>query len=192
MRIVSGEYKGRPIEAPQGMSTRPTTDRMRESIASSVASRLGGFEGLRVLDAFAGSGAMGLEALSRGASTCVFLDNDDMALACIKRNISKLGLDASRASAISMDALRGLPKGKAFDLVFLDPPYDISAEDVLGILSSGVGQGTFLEGCLFAYEHSASLDHESLDRCIQDAGFESVGRKRCGKGEVDYLYYEDR
>src|SRR3982751_3668008 len=91
MRIIAGEWRGRQLEAPPGQSTRPTADRVRETLFSMLASRLGSFEDLRVADLFAGSGALGLEALSRGAASAIFVENDSKAAAIIRRNAEKLG-----------------------------------------------------------------------------------------------------
>src|SRR3954463_12948610 len=91
MRIIAGRWRGRPLLAPTGQATRPTADRAREALFSMLASRLGSFEGLRVADLFAGSGALGLEALSRGAAHCTFVETDRAALDAIRRNIAALG-----------------------------------------------------------------------------------------------------
>ena len=91
MRIISGNWRGRPLIAPKGTETRPTADRTREGLFSMLVSRLGSFEGLRVLDLFAGSGALGLEALSRGAGHCTFVEQDSAALDTLRTNIAKLG-----------------------------------------------------------------------------------------------------
>ena len=119
MSIIAGQWRGRPLVAPSGSATRPTADRVREALFSMLASRIGSFEGLQVADLFAGSGALGLEALSRGAAHCVFVENDGAAVAAIRRNISSLGA-----------AGEVLPRGAAHaalphpvDLAFLDPPY---------------------------------------------------------------------
>jgi len=121
MRIIAGEWRGRTIEAPPGQSTRPTADRVRETLFSMLASRLGSFEDLRVADLFAGSGALGFEALSRGAASATFVDNDAKAARTIRRNAEKLGADARvRVLAVSASAL---PASEPFDLVFADPPY---------------------------------------------------------------------
>src|SRR5690348_11838415 len=122
MRIIAGEWRGRTIEAPPGQGTRPTADRVRETLFSMLASRLGSFEGLRVADLFAGSGALGLEALSRGAANATFVERDAQALASIKRNSQKLGA-MDRVQTIGGSAL-ALPRSEPFDLVFADPPYD--------------------------------------------------------------------
>jgi 16S rRNA (guanine966-N2)-methyltransferase len=121
MRIIAGEWRGRPIEAPPGLSTRPTGDRVRETLFSMLNSRLGTFEGLRVADLFAGSGALGLEALSRGAAHATFVESDAQAAAVIRRNAAKLGAE-SRVQILGTSATT-LPRCEPFDLVFADPPY---------------------------------------------------------------------
>ena len=121
MRIIAGAWRGRRIEAPPGMATRPTADRVRETLFSMLASRLGSFEDLRVADLFAGSGALGLEALSRGGAHATFVDNDPKAAAIIRGNAAKLGA-SDRIQLLSGSALV-LPKAEAFDLILADPPY---------------------------------------------------------------------
>ncbi len=121
MRIVAGQWRGRPIEAPPGAGTRPTADRVRETLFSMLASRLGSFEDLRVADLFAGSGALGLEALSRGAAHATFIENDSAAAAIIQRNAAKLGA-ADRIQLMRGSAL-ALPRAQPFDLILADPPY---------------------------------------------------------------------
>ncbi len=121
MRIIGGAWRGRSVEAPPGQSTRPTADRVRETLFSMLASRLGSFEDLRVADLFAGSGALGLEALSRGATSAVFVESDAKAAAAVKRNAEKLGA-ADRVRIIGGSAL-SLPRWEPFDLIFADPPY---------------------------------------------------------------------
>ena len=121
MRIVAGEWGGRRIQAPPGRGTRPTTDRVREAWMSTVAPYL---PGARVLDLFAGSGALGLEALSRGAEHCTFIEKDAKALAALKANVA--ALDASdRTAVFSVDAVRYAASLEAgtFDVAFADPPY---------------------------------------------------------------------
>jgi 16S rRNA (guanine966-N2)-methyltransferase len=125
MRIISGLHRGRPIIAPKGDTTRPTADRTREALFSMLTSRLGSFEGLRVLDLFAGSGALGLEALSRGAATCTFVEQDSAALDCLRTNIAKLGVKGADVRAQSVMALGPAPA--AYDLILLDPPYESGA-----------------------------------------------------------------
>jgi 16S rRNA (guanine966-N2)-methyltransferase len=121
VRIIAGEWRGRPIAAPSGQATRPTADRVRETLFSMLASRLGSFEDLRVADLFAGSGALGLEALSRGAAAVTFVENNASANAALKSNVSKLG--ASERVQILPGSAFALPRSAPFDLVLADPPY---------------------------------------------------------------------
>jgi len=117
MRIVAGEFGGRRIATPQGRQTRPTADRVREALFSILVS----VEGMRVLDLFAGSGALGIEALSRGAATATFVDADHEALATVRANLSSLGAEGE---VVSADALAFLRSGAGpFERVFVDPPY---------------------------------------------------------------------
>lgn len=122
MRIIAGEWRGRPLVAPAGMDTRPTAGRVRETLFSMLLSRLGTFEGLRVADLFAGSGALGLEALSRGAAFATFVERDAKAIAAIRVNAAKLNVQA-RTQILGGSAL-ALPRSEPFDLVLADPPYD--------------------------------------------------------------------
>jgi 16S rRNA (guanine966-N2)-methyltransferase len=119
VRVVAGAYGGRTIRPPRGRRTRPTQDRVREALFSI----LGDVGGARVLDLFAGSGALGIEALSRGAGEAVFVDRDPRAVAAIRRNLEALGIDAP---VLREDALAflGRAAGERYDLLFLDPPYD--------------------------------------------------------------------
>jgi 16S rRNA (guanine966-N2)-methyltransferase len=121
MRIIAGEWRGRTIDAPPGQSTRPTADRVRETLFSMLTSRLGSFEDLRVADLFAGSGALGLEALSRGAAQATFVESDREALDTIRKNAARLGA-SDKARVIGSSAL-ALPRSEPFDLIFADPPY---------------------------------------------------------------------
>jgi 16S rRNA (guanine966-N2)-methyltransferase len=130
MRIVAGAFKGRRLQAPRGARTRPTADRVREALFS----MLGDVVGARVLDLYAGSGALGIEALSRGARSAVFVDTDQGAVAAIRHNLEVTG--AERATVHRRDVLRFLAStGASFDLVFVDPPYD-SALRLAGPLSA--------------------------------------------------------
>ncbi|MEM0962055.1 MAG: 16S rRNA (guanine(966)-N(2))-methyltransferase RsmD [Bacteroidota bacterium] len=122
MRITGGSFVRQPIQAPKGARTRPTTDRVREALFSILASRMA-LPGAHVLDAFAGSGALGLEALSRGAAHCTFVESHGPTLALTRRNAATLGV-ASRSAFVRADALKSLTAGDAsFDLILADPPY---------------------------------------------------------------------
>jgi 16S rRNA (guanine966-N2)-methyltransferase len=122
MRIVAGAWRGRPIEAPAGRATRPTSDRAREGLFSMLASRLGGFDGLEVADLFAGTGALGLEALSRGAAHCTFVEKDRPALDALRRNVDRFGA-GDRADVRGQAIEHVPPPRRPLDLVLIDPPY---------------------------------------------------------------------
>lgn len=121
MRIIAGEWRGRKLVAPAGQSTRPTADRTREALFSMLASRLGSFEDFRVADLYAGSGALGLEALSRGAAHATFVETDRAALKAIEANIG--AFDAASRAAVRNISAESLPRSHPFDLLFADPPY---------------------------------------------------------------------
>lgn len=129
LRIVAGRAGGRRIDAPPGSGTRPTSDRVREAVFNALDS-LDAIEGARVLDAFAGSGALGIEALSRGAAHATFFDTDPQAVEIATRNLSTLGL-AADATVVARAAERSLAPGGPFDLVLLDPPYAYDGWDDL-------------------------------------------------------------
>lgn len=124
MRIISGQWRGRTLVAPKGDTTRPTVDRTRETLFSMLVSRIGSFEGLAVGDFFAGSGALGFEALSRGAASCLFVEQDQPAIDVIRANGDKLGIrpDIRQASVLSLGQAP-----KPLDLIFMDPPYQSGA-----------------------------------------------------------------
>ena len=129
MRIIAGQWRGRPLQAPKGDATRPTADRTRETLFSMLVSRLGSFEGLAVADLFAGSGALGLEALSRGAASCIFVEQDPAAIRALRTNIANLrAQEQADVRAASVMALG--PAKQPLDLVLLDPPYGTGAGSV--------------------------------------------------------------
>ena len=122
MRVVSGEARGRPIVAPEGNRTRPTSDRVRESIFNMLFS-LNATDDSSVLDLYAGCGALGIEALSRGAAKCVFVEQDRRAIDCIRGNLETLGY-SDRATVVQADVLDWVGQNTtSFDLVLADPPY---------------------------------------------------------------------
>ncbi len=126
MRVVAGTYRGRKLVAPPGSETRPTSDRVREALFSVLGASV---QGARVLDLFAGSGALGIEALSRGAERAVFVDSSHKAISAVRANLAALGIDADVRPIEARAALRAAStRGEAYDLVFLDPPYRRAAE----------------------------------------------------------------
>lgn len=137
MRVVAGQFRSRPLAAPTGRDTRPTSDRLRETLFNVLAPRI---ENAAFLDLYAGSGAVGIEALSRGARQAVFVENDSTALRTIRANLASLGIHGGYAleAHSTTAALKRLAAaaGTAFDILFLDPPYaDAEAyESALGLL----------------------------------------------------------
>ena len=129
MRIIAGEWRRRLLHAPAGDATRPTADRTRETLFAMLTSRLGSFEGLAVADLFAGSGALGLEALSRGAATCLFAEHDPAAIRALRANIANLRAQA-QSDVRAASALQLGPARAPLDLLLLDPPYRTGAGGV--------------------------------------------------------------
>ncbi|MFZ0043055.1 MAG: 16S rRNA (guanine(966)-N(2))-methyltransferase RsmD [Solirubrobacteraceae bacterium] len=124
MRVIAGEYGGRELVAPKGRATRPTSDRVREALFSI----LGDIGGARVLDLYAGSGALGIEALSRGAAQATFVDSARGAIAAIRRNLEALGVEAEVVSQPASAFLeRARRNARQYDLLFLDPPYRLAS-----------------------------------------------------------------
>lgn len=132
MRVVAGTAGGRRLAGPPGRSTRPTSDRVREAVFNALES-LGAVEGATVVDLFAGSGALGIEALSRGAARTTFVDADPRALSVVRANLAATGL-ATSARVVRQDALRFLDGEEAFDLALVDPPYRFDDRAWAGLL----------------------------------------------------------
>ena len=152
VRIIAGVYRSRGLEAPVGLATRPTSDRLRETLFNVLAPRI---EGVSFLDLYAGSGAVGLEALSRGAVRVTFVEQDAKALAVLRGNVERLRItDGFRVSARGVAAFLRAKPAEFFDLVFLDPPWDAAAEyeSALGLLG-GAAAGWLNEGALVIAEH---------------------------------------
>jgi 16S rRNA (guanine966-N2)-methyltransferase len=170
MRIIAGKWRGRVLEAPPGLATRPTADRARETLFSMLGSRLGGFEELRVADLFAGSGALGFEALSRGASSATFVENDSSAVAAIRRNAEKLGAEATILSGSAL----ALPRSRRFDLILADPPY--AAGSGTAILQSILAADWLAPGGWISIETSRTDNVESSG--LEIDAVRDVGRAR--------------
>lgn len=186
MRIVGGKWRGRPLNAPEGRNTRPTTDRMRESLASMILSAYDlDLSDCSVLDAFAGSGAVGLELLSRGAAHCTFCEGDRRTAGIVRQNCKALGADQKTWSVVAGDAFR-LPKrghmdGAPFSLVFLDPPYAMPADDVSRLVAELDAAGMLAQACNVVYERASGSN--PLD--VQ--GFCRVRGKDRGGTSIDLL-----
>ena len=191
MRVISGIYRGRPLKAPKGSGTRPTTDRVKETLMSSLISAYGSFEGAHVLDAFAGSGALGIECLSRGAANAQFFERDRAALEALKSNIAALRIPSERARVFKADVMKNPPVFGAvpFDIVFLDPPYAYEAADVLALVRSLADAGRLSANAVVSYEHDAStaimpyLGKNALDMQI-------LSSKRFGGTVIDLFGFE--
>jgi 16S rRNA (guanine(966)-N(2))-methyltransferase RsmD len=161
MRIIAGEFRGRRIEAPPGLTTRPMLDRVREALFSTLQRRL---PDAVVLDLFAGSGSLGLEALSRGARQVRFVERGAQALVALRKNVERL--DArSRVEILVADALKATSWLPAADVVFLDPPYELIEESrarVLGALSTLVAKHLASDGIVVLHVSRGALAAEEL------------------------------
>ncbi len=170
MRVVAGRFGGRVIVAPPGRATRPTSDRVREALFST----LGPLHGERVLDLFAGSGALGIEALSRGAAEAVFVERDRGALAALRANLDTLGLRGTEAEVRPGDARGALKnahvRAETYDLVFVDPPYRNAAE-------IGEELGECLAACLAP---GGRIVFESDRRAVPELGLPLTHERRYG------------
>ena len=184
MRIVSGEFRGKALAAPEGQATRPTSDRARQAIFNILehAAWSPGVRDLRVIDLFAGSGALGFEALSRGAAFCLFVETDEAARGAIRENVDAMGL-FGRTRVHRRDATRLGQRpgadGPAFDLAFLDPPYGQGlGETALARLQDG---GWLVPGAQVVFERGA--DETPLDA----PGYEVLESRAYGAAKVWFL-----
>jgi 16S rRNA (guanine(966)-N(2))-methyltransferase RsmD len=153
MRIIAGSFRSRTLQAPPGLATRPTSDRLRETLFNVLAPRI---QGAAFLDLYAGSGAVGIEALSRGAAQVTFVERAPAPLSVMRANLAKLGVTAGfRIHAVSVGAWLRKPVSElAYDLIFLDPPYDAAQEyaATLGLLG-GAAASRLAPGALVIAEH---------------------------------------
>ena len=132
-RVISGTARGRRLAVPEGTATRPTSDRAREGLFSSLLSLLD-LEEARVLDLYAGSGALGLEALSRGAASATLVEDDPAAVAVLHDNVAHLGLPGAHVVAVAVERWLAVDPEPRYDLALLDPPYELDVEPVLELL----------------------------------------------------------
>ena len=153
MRVIAGSARGVKLAAPPGLQTRPTADRVKEALFSIIASRRD-LTGARVLDVCAGTGSLGIEALSRGAACCCFIEQERPVLGILEKNLAKAGL-AGRGECLALDAIAGLNRlsrqGKTFDIVFFDPPYSsglyAAVPEALSSLSLLSDEGLLVAEC---------------------------------------------
>jgi len=180
LRIVAGRFRGRRLHGPRGDWLRPTADRAKESLYNVLQAW---FPGARVLDLFAGSGNLGLEALSRGAARVVLVDSASRALQLIERNVRLLGVqgEVEVVAADALSYLRALP-ARSFDLILADPPYDAGLEDALlaALPAAAVGAG----GCFV-------LQHRRTWRLRPLARWRLERSKRFGDTVLDFLVREE-
>ena len=186
MRIVSGEFRGKAIVTPPGERTRPTSDRARQAVFNILehAGWSPGVRDLRVIDLFAGSGALGFEALSRGAAFCLFVETDELARGAIRQNVDAMGLfgrtRVHRRDATDLGTRPGAD-GPAFDLAFLDPPYGKGlGETALGKLAAG---GWLADGAVVMFERGSD------EPDFEIAGFETLDARDYGAARVHFLKY---
>lgn len=184
MRIVGGKFKGRALVTPDGQNTRPTSDRAREAIFNILAHAewAPNLEGARVMDVFAGSGALGFEALSRGAGFCLFVETDEAARGAIRDNVETLGLFGTtrvhRRDAAQLGVRPG-SQAEAFNLVFLDPPYRKGlGEKALGALING---NWLSENAIIVFERAADEDD------FVTAMWQKINVKTYGAAQVLFL-----
>jgi 16S rRNA (guanine966-N2)-methyltransferase len=154
-RIIAGQAGGRRLAVPAGRSTRPTSDRTREGLFATATAVRGGLDGAAVLDLFAGSGAVGLEALSRGAADVLLVESDARAARVIRENIASVGLPGARLVTDRVERVlaRG-PDGPPRDFVFADPPYAATGEEIERVLTALAGQRWLAPGALVAVERA--------------------------------------
>jgi 16S rRNA (guanine966-N2)-methyltransferase len=180
--VIAGRARGRRLAVPQGGGTRPTSDRAREGLFSSWESVLGTFDGIRVADLYAGSGAVGLEALSRGASHALLVEADARAARVCRDNAGALGLSGAEVRAARAEqVVREVPAGGPYHLVFLDPPYAVGDDDLREILLTMTTQDWLCGGAVVTVERSTRGGAFGWP-----AGFEPLRSRRYGEGTLWY------
>ena len=180
MRVISGKYRGKKIFAPLNDKVRPTTDRIKETLFNILASK-GYGEGVTVLDLFGGTGALGIEALSRGAEKAIFIDNDPESVRLIRQNLLNVKAPSESYEVYNVDfafALKKL-KNRGFDIIFADPPYAGGLENE--ILNKIDGFGVLAKDGILMIEHSRSVEF-STGKFIED-------RRVCGNTVISFLSY---
>ncbi|GAA1157615.1 16S rRNA (guanine(966)-N(2))-methyltransferase RsmD [Streptomyces hebeiensis] len=181
-RVIAGTAGGRRLAVPPGNGTRPTSDRAREGLFSSWESLLGGFDGIRVADLYAGSGAVGLEALSRGAAHALLVEADARAARTVRANVAALALPGAEVRAGKAEqVVQGPPPGLPYDLVFLDPPYAVTDDDLREILLTLRTGGWLAAAAVATVERSTRGGEFGWPE-----GFAPVRSRRYGEGTLWY------
>jgi len=180
-RIVAGSAGGRRLRTPPGDRTRPTADRVREAMFSALESMLGSLEGLRVLDLYAGSGALGLEALSRGAVSATFVESDRRTGGLVSANARDLGLEGAQVMTRTVQAYVERAAPERFDLVLADPPYTLEAADLSSVLSALEVRGWLAADAVVVVERSRRSPGPTWPR-----GIEAVRRRDYGQTALWY------
>jgi 16S rRNA (guanine966-N2)-methyltransferase len=168
MRIIAGKYRGRKLKSPPSIQTRPTSDRLRETLFNILAPRI---EGTRFLDLCAGTGAVGIEALSRGATRVIFVDRSRRMSALVAANVESLGVTGAKTEIVAAEALEFLRRhvkhqAEPFDIIFFDPPYAEDYEAILGFIGEHVAEFLQTEGVVIVEHHKKKplIDGPSLKR----------------------------
>lgn len=181
--VIAGTAGGRRLAVPPGSGTRPTSSRAREGLFSTWQALLGGpLDGERVLDLYAGSGAVGLEALSRGAGHALLVEADSRAARTVRDNVRTLGLPGAEVRAAKAEQIvTGPPPGGPYDLVFIDPPYVVSSDDLREILLTLRAQGWLVDDALVTVERSTRSGEFGWPE-----GFAPERARRYGEGTFWY------
>ncbi|KAB8161543.1 16S rRNA (guanine(966)-N(2))-methyltransferase RsmD [Streptomyces sp. 3MP-14] len=181
-RVIAGAAGGRRLAVPPGRGTRPTSDRAREGLFATWGSLFGSLEGARVIDLYAGSGAVGLEALSRGAAHALLVERDPRAAATVQANIRALGLPGAEARTAKAERVAATAPGTApYDLAFLDPPYAVSDAEVARILGDLRTTGWLADGALVTVERPTRGGDFAWP-----PGFTALRSRRYGEGTLWY------
>ncbi|MFE2375176.1 16S rRNA (guanine(966)-N(2))-methyltransferase RsmD [Streptomyces sp. NPDC059398] len=181
-RVIAGTAGGRRLAVPPGNGTRPTSDRAREGLFSTWGALLGTLDGARIADLYAGSGAVGLEALSRGAAHALLVEADPRAVATVRDNVRTLGLPGAEVRTGKAEQIVTGPAPEApYDVVFLDPPYAVTDDDLREILLTLRAQGWLTEGALGTVERSTRGGEFTWPR-----GFEPLRARRYGEATLWY------
>ncbi|MGW2181720.1 16S rRNA (guanine(966)-N(2))-methyltransferase RsmD [Streptomyces sp. NPDC001732] len=181
-RVIAGSAGGRRLAVPPGTGTRPTSDRAREGLFSTWEALLGSLEGVRIADLYAGSGAVGLEALSRGAAHALLVEADPRAVRTVRDNVRVLGLPGAEVRTGKAEQITAGPApAEPYDVVFLDPPYAVTDDDLGEILLTLRAQGWLTDDALVTVERSTRGGEFSWPE-----GFEALRARRYGEGTLWY------